>query len=103
MEKPTHHMLLCASFRAKGEPKGVCHKKGSIELTQYLEGEILDRGLDVLISNTGCMKQCDNGPVAVVYPSGDWYGGVDSEEAVDAILDALEDGETAGEYLLSSK
>lgn len=101
MEKPTHHMLLCASFRAKGEPKGVCHKKGSINLTQYLEGEILDRGMDVLISNTGCMKQCDNGPVVVVYPSADWYGGVESEEAVDAILDAMEEGGKASDYLIS--
>ena len=101
MEKPTHHMLLCASFRVKGEPQGVCHKKGSIDLTQYLEGEILDRGLDVLISNTGCMKQCDNGPVVVVYPEATWYGAVESEAAIDAILDAMEEGDVAQDYVLS--
>jgi len=99
MEKPTHHIIVCASFRSKGEPKGVCHKK-SIELSQYLEGEILDRGLDVLLTTTGCLKQCDNGPVMVVYPQNTWYGKIDSETAVDAILDSLEDGGVAEEYVL---
>ena len=46
------------------------------------------------------MKQCDNGPVMVVYPHNQWYGGVDSEEAVDAILDALEEGKECEEYAL---
>ncbi len=29
MQKPTHHILVCASFRVKGESKGMCHKKDS--------------------------------------------------------------------------
>lgn len=98
MDKPTHHILLCASFRAGGDPKGMCHKKGSAELLPYIEGEVLDRGLDALISATGCMKQCDDGPVMVIYPENYWYKNVESEEAVDDILDALEDGEECSEH-----
>ncbi len=100
MEKPAHHILLCASFRVTGEPKGICHKKGSTGLLQYIEEEVLDRGMDVLLSTTGCLKQCEKGPVMVVYPDNQWYGGVDSEERVDEILDALEGSEIAEEYAL---
>ena len=36
-----------------------------------------------------------------VFPDNIWYGGIDSEEAVDAVLDALEEGCTADEFLLN--
>jgi NADH:ubiquinone oxidoreductase subunit E len=68
MKKPDHMILVCASFRVAGDPKGVCNKKGSTGLLQYMEEEILDRGLDCLILTTGCMKQCDDGPVMIVQP-----------------------------------
>jgi (2Fe-2S) ferredoxin len=37
----------------------------------------------------------------VIYPENYWYGNVDSQEAVDAILDALEDGEVCEDYNLA--
>ncbi len=67
---------------------------------QYIEEEILDRGLDAMISATGCLKVCDRGPAIVIYPQNYWYGNVD-EDAVDAILDALEDGEVCESYLIT--
>ncbi|SHK98379.1 (2Fe-2S) ferredoxin [Desulfatibacillum alkenivorans DSM 16219] len=100
MEKPEHHIFVCASFRADGDAKGVCNKKGAVSLLPYIENEIIDRGLDAQITSTGCMKACDHGPVMVIYPAGLWYGGVESEDAVDEILDALEDGEAAESYAL---
>ena len=101
MEKPKYHIFLCASFRAGGDPKGVCSKKGAMEFLPYIENEILDRGLDdVLVSSTCCLKYCDEGPVMIVYPDNTWYGHVDSEAAIDDILDALEDGTMAENYLL---
>ena len=95
MQKPEYHLFVCASFRADGDPKGVCHKKGSVNLLPYIENEIIDRGLDAQITSTGCLKACDHGPVMVVQPAGLWYGKVESEDTVDEILDALEDGEVA--------
>lgn len=100
MEKPTHHILVCASFRAAGEAKGVCHKKGAVDFLPYLENEILDRGLDALVSSTGCLKECVQGPVMVIYPESQWYGKVNSEDAIDDILDALEEGEVAEAYVM---
>jgi (2Fe-2S) ferredoxin len=101
MEKPEYHIFVCASFRANGDPKGACHKKGSTDLLPYIENEILDRGLDAQITSTGCMKACDYGPVMVIHPQGNWYGNVESEDAVDEILDALEDGGVAEELLIT--
>jgi len=102
MEKPKHHIFVCASFRVSGDPKGICNKKGSVNHLQYIEEEILDRGMtDVLLSSTGCLKQCDNGPVMVIYPENYWYGNVESEDIIDEILDALEEGKAAEEYLLT--
>jgi (2Fe-2S) ferredoxin len=93
MEKPKHFICVCASFRVDGDPKGVCHKKGSADHLAYIENEIIDRGLDAQVTSTGCMKACDHGPVMVIYPEGLWYGNVDSEETIDTILDALEEGD----------
>ena len=100
MDKPEHHIFVCASFRVEGEAKGMCHKKGSTGFLPYIENEILDRGLDAQVTSTGCMKACDYGPVMVIYPGGHWYGNIESEAAVDDILDALERGGVAEDYLI---
>jgi (2Fe-2S) ferredoxin len=83
-----------------GEPQGVCNKKGAVDLLQQLEEEIIDRGLDAQVSSTGCLKVCDRGPAMVIYPAGWWYGDVD-EEKLDEILDALEEGNPAEDYLIA--
>lgn len=100
MQKAKYHICVCNSFRLSGEPQGVCNKKGAPGLLQYLEEEIVDRGIDAQVSATGCLKVCDRGPAMVVFPNGYWYGEVD-EERLDAILDALEDDSAAEEYLLA--
>jgi len=92
VKKPEHHIFVCASFRVSGAPQGACNKKGSMNLLQYLEGELSDRGMDgVAVSTTGCLKLCEKGPVMVVYPENAWYGEM-SEEKIDAVLDAMESG-----------
>jgi Ferredoxin len=101
MTKPTKHILVCGSFRASGAPQGVCAKKGSQGLLAYLESELSDRGLDgVSVTATGCLKACDRGPILVVYPDNVWYGGIESEDAIDAVLDAIESGSAAPGYEL---
>jgi (2Fe-2S) ferredoxin len=100
MDKPTHHIFVCGSFRQSGA-QGVCHKKESAALLQYFEQEASDRGLDgVMVSSTGCMKLCDHAPVVIVYPEGSWYHHV-NETAADAILDAIENGTVAEAHLMS--
>jgi (2Fe-2S) ferredoxin len=74
-----------------GEPQGVCHKKGAVDLLGYLENEIIDRGLNALVSSTGCLKMCEHGPAMVVYPQGAWFSEMDVAK-LEKILDALEEG-----------
>jgi (2Fe-2S) ferredoxin len=101
MTKPEKHILVCGSFRASGAPQGVCAKKGSGSLLAYLESELADRGMDtVSVTATGCLKACDRGPILVVYPENTWYGGVEGEEQIDTILDAMESGSVAKELEL---
>lgn len=100
MKKPTFHILVCNSFRMAGAPQGVCRTKGSGSLMQTLEEEILDRGLDAVVTATGCLKVCGRGPAMVIYPQNLWYGNV-TEDAVAEILDALERGEPCANYLIA--
>lgn len=99
MKKPEHHILVCGSFRPTGA-QGVCHKKESAALLQYLSEEVDDRGLTaVKVTSTGCMNLCDQGPVVVVYPEGRWYKHV-TEDVADQILDAIENGSEVDEAFL---
>lgn len=100
MAIPQRMIICCQSFRAAGEPKGICHKQTDGFL-QYVEEEILDRGMDALVVGSTCLKQCESGPMMVIQPENWWFKGVNSEEAIDTILDGLEDGEPAAEYLAS--
>jgi (2Fe-2S) ferredoxin len=100
MKKPEYHFLVCASFRGT-EAKGKCIKKESLQLIPHLEEELEDRGLNAMVSSTGCLNLCEEGPVMIIYPQGYWFRGVTSTDAVDEILDALEEGHPAEKYLLT--
>lgn len=101
MKKPAYHILVCNSFRLSGEAQGYCNKQGAPQLLQYITEECSDRGLDVAVSSTGCLNLCSQGPVIVVQPNNFWYGRVSTEEAIDEILDSLEEGEACAKYLIS--
>ncbi|VGO16030.1 Ferredoxin, 2Fe-2S [Pontiella desulfatans] len=97
--KPEMHFFICNSYRVAGEAKGVCNTKGAGDLLAQLDSEILDRGLDAQVSGCGCLKVCTEGPVMVMYPAGKWFGQL-TEEKLEAILDAIEDGEDTSEFEL---
>lgn len=100
MKKPSYHFFVCNSYRIAGEAQGACNKKNGAALLQYVSEQCSDRGLDAVVSTTGCLNVCAQGPVMVVYPHNDWYGNI-TEDAVDQILDAVENGEKATELLIS--
>lgn len=100
MKKPEHHILVCNSYRVSGEAQGFCNKNGSADFIQYIMEECSDRGIDAAVSSTACLNVCAQGPVMVIHPQNLWYGGI-TEERIDEILDALEEGEAVEEYLIS--
>ncbi len=95
--KPEMHFFICNSYRVAGEAKGACNAKEGGELLSYLETEIIDRGLDAQVSGCGCLKICEKGPVMLMYPESKWFAEV-TEEKIDSILDAIEDGEDTSEF-----
>jgi (2Fe-2S) ferredoxin len=92
--------MVCNSFRLKGDPQGVCNKKGATDLLMHLESEIADRDIDAQVSSTGCLKVCDRGPAMVIYPNNWWYGRLDTA-AIDEILDALEGGHRVDRLIIN--
>jgi len=70
-------------------------------LLSYLQGEIQDRMLEgVEVAVTGCLNVCTKGPVMIDYPAGNFYR-VPNTDAIDAILDAIENDKVAEEFQLS--
>jgi (2Fe-2S) ferredoxin len=102
MKKPDYLILLCNSYRVAGDAQGACNKKGATQLVQYVSEEASDRGLDVAVSTTACLNVCAQGPVMVIQPNNYWYGGVTSEDIIDEILDALEEGEAVEKYIIAN-
>ena len=100
MKKPKYHILVCNSYRVAGDAQGACNKKGGAGFIQYIMEGAADRGLDAAVSSTGCLNVCAQGPVMVVHPNNFWYGNI-SEDAIDEILDALENDELVAKYSIA--
>jgi (2Fe-2S) ferredoxin len=64
------HIFLCVPTKPKCAAKDDC-----AESWDYLKERIkeLDLKGDILRTKADCLKICENGPVAVVYPEGVWY------------------------------
>jgi (2Fe-2S) ferredoxin len=101
MNKPTHHIFVCSSSRINGQQKGFCHSKDSVGIVEELMMEIQDRELDgeVMVTNTGCLGICAQGPIVIVYPEGTWYGSVTPDD-VEEIMDEHIEGGNVVERLL---
>ncbi len=71
------HIFLCAD---QTNPK-CCDRERSIEAWEYLKKRLKQLGLSeaggVLRTKANCLRICEGGPIAVVYPEGTWYRGCD--------------------------
>ena len=102
MKKPTFQILVCNSYRlAAGNAQGTCNKKNAPQMIQYLTDGAADRGIDAIITVTGCLNICAQGPIVVLQPNNIWYGGIESEEQMDEILDSIENEEILEKYVIS--
>ena len=100
MNKPAYHIFVCSSSRINGQQKGFCISKNAAGLAGRFLDEIADRELSqAMVTNTGCLSLCSQGPVVVIYPQGVWYGGVGVDD-VEEILDAMENGEIVARLAL---
>ncbi len=84
------HLFVCTNARSSGKP--ACGASGSDVLIAEVQRRLLARGAtDVLVTPCGCLGPCFDGPTAVVYPDGVWYGGLTPDDA-DGLVEHLIDG-----------
>jgi len=71
------HVFLCCDQTV---PK-CCDKERSLEAWGFLKRRLKELGLSerggVLRTKANCLRVCEGGPIAVVYPEGTWYRGCD--------------------------
>jgi (2Fe-2S) ferredoxin len=65
------HIFLCAE---QSKPK-CCTLEAGVESWEYLKRRLAELGvLDrVYRTKANCLRICEQGPIAVVYPEGVWY------------------------------
>ena len=71
------HIFLCCDQTV---PK-CCEKERSLAAWGFLKRRLKELGLSerggVLRTKANCLRVCEGGPIAVVYPEGTWYRGCD--------------------------
>ena len=71
------HVFLCCDQTV---PK-CCDKERSLAAWGFLKRRLKELGLSerggVLRTKANCLRVCEGGPIAVVYPEGTWYRGCD--------------------------
>lgn len=65
------HILLCCDQTV---PK-CCSREAGLESWEYLKRRLAELGLldRVYRTKANCLRICEQGPIAVVYPDGVWY------------------------------
>ena len=77
------HLFICANGRAAGKP--ACGPRGGDALVAAVQRELLVRRArdpsEVMVTACECLGPCFDGPNAVVYPDGVWYGALTPADA----------------------
>lgn len=81
------HVFICTTGKT-------CSQQHADEVVDAMRGDIAARGLkkEIRINKSGCMDQCGNGPMAVVYPEGTWYAHLTKEDAAQIVEEDLVGG-----------
>ena len=88
------HVFVCCNTRSEGALRPSCTRDGTSALHAELKQKVNAAGLGdrVRINKSGCLDQCEHGPMVVVYPDSVWYGNVQPEDAAEIVAEHLAAG-----------